>query len=671
MPEGTPQKKLAKSTEPKLFRDSDSDELVEVPELDALEPGTLIDDKYKVISTLGKSELAVVYKVEHTSKQKVFTLKLFEPEFSDSQIQRFQDDAKAVSLLDHPNTAKLADYGVHEGKQPFYVSEYTEGKSLADYLQRCARLTYDDVFGVFLSLAWALQDAHEKGIVHRNVKPSNILLVGEQGNWSCKLLDFATGKLSEGGRKPQAKFIRSNVNPQYVSPEQFTPKKTDQKSDIYSMGCALFEAITARPPFPCSTLEEAKQLHTSGAIPSLKEASLGRDFPEALQDIVLTMLAKDPQQRYTSASQVAENLMRLKLSSQLRIKPKSRGKSDNDFLKMFAIVATVLFFGLGIAIFSTMQVNQTPHHIQRAEYVSDSTRFHASPFVETIEERRLTSPPDTSTEPFFRSTHMEEGQVIRKYEFPSTRIGMLVDSKSNAIEARGEKTVPWYGPWKFRPAPMIFESCPAAFKRFGNDELKAIRFDSCGDQFKNALQDLARFEQLDELSFENVHFNKHDLKALGKLTKLRSLAFMSTTLPPSELSGSPLLQQVEVLKLGEMPYVEQILDALTKSKKLRKLSIRNCELTKADYQKIASIPNLESLGVQMYPSIDKQLIDALANAVHLRHLDLQDCRLSRAAIRSLGSLRRLESLVLSRGSVDATQQNEVQKTLPTTRVVMF
>lgn len=266
---------------------------------------------------------------------------------------------------------------------------------------------------------------------------------------------------------------------------------------------------------------------------------------------------------------------------------------------------------------------------------------------------------------------MEDGQVIRKYEFPSTRIGMLVDSKSNAIEARGDKAVPWYGPWKFRPAPMIFESCPAAFKRFGNDELKAIRFDSCGDQFKNALQDLARFEQLDELSFENVHFNKHDLKALWKLTKLKSLAFMSTTLPPSELSGSPLLQQVEVLKLGEMPYVEQILDALTKSKKLRKLSIRNCELTKADYQKIAAIPNLESLGVQMYPSIDKQLIDALANAEHLRHLDLQDCRLSRAAIRSLGSLRRLESLVLSRGSVDATQQNEVQKTLPTTRVVMF
>lgn len=315
MPEGTPQKKLSKSTEPKLFQDSDSDELVEVPELDALESGTLIDDKYKIISTLGKSELAVVYKVEHTSKQKEFTLKLFEPEFSDSQIQRFQDDAKAVSLLDHPNTAKLADYGVHEGKQPYQVSEYIEGKSLADYLQRCGRLTHDDVFGVFLSLAWALQDAHEKGIIHRNVKPSNILLVGEQGNWSCKLLDFATGQLSEGGRKPQSRFIRSNVNPQYVSPEQFTPKKTDQKSDIYSMGCALFEAITARPPFPCSTLEEAKKLHTSGSVPSLKEASLGRDFPETLQHIVLTMLAKDPQQRYTSASQVAEHLMQLKMSS--------------------------------------------------------------------------------------------------------------------------------------------------------------------------------------------------------------------------------------------------------------------------------------------------------------------------------------------------------------------
>lgn len=314
MPEEPPQKKFAKSTEPKLFRDS-VEELIEVPELESLEPGTLIDDKYKILSTLGKSELAVVYKVEHIGKQRELTLKLFEPEFSESQIQRFQNDAKAVSLLEHPNTVKLTDYGIHAGKRLYYVSEFTQGKTLANYLQRCGRLTYDDIFGVFLPLAWALQDAHEKGIVHRNVKPSNILLVGEQGNWSCKLLDFATGKLSEGGRNPQAKFIRTNVNRHYMSPEQFTPRKTDQKSDIYSMGCALFEAITARPPFPCSTLEEAKQLHTSGALPSLKEASLGRDFPGSLQSLVLTMLAKDPQQRYASASQVAENLMRLRLGT--------------------------------------------------------------------------------------------------------------------------------------------------------------------------------------------------------------------------------------------------------------------------------------------------------------------------------------------------------------------
>jgi len=671
VPDRTPQKKLKSSTAPKLFRDSASGELIEIPELDQLEPGTLIDGKYKILSTIGKSEIAVVYRVEHTGKQKEFTLKLFEPEFSDSQIQRFQTEAKNIAQLDHPNTAKLIDFGVHEGKQLYYVSEFVEGETLADYLQRCGRLTYDDVFGVFLPLAWALQDAHEKGIVHRNVKPSNILLVGEQGNWSCKLLDFATGKLSEGGRNPRAQFIRASVNPQYVSPEQFTPKKTDQCSDIYSMGCTLFEAITARPPFPCTTLEEAKKLHLEGSVPSLREASLGREFPEALEDIVLTMLAKEPQKRYSSASQVAENLMRLKLSTQLRIKPKQKGKSDKDFWKMFSIIAVVLFFGLGLAIVSALQVKQTPYHRESAEFAPQALRLRSVPELDSLEERRITSPPDNSTQPFLRAVRGAGDDEFRDYIFPKTPIGTLIDPKSNSIEASGVRTMPWYGPWKFRPTPVIFETCPAAFKRFADEELRAIRFHSCGDQFKNVLEDLGRFQFLDELSFENVHFNKRDLRSIEKLQKLRSLALLSTTVSPMDLSESPLLQKVEILKIGEMPYVQHILAALTKSDKLRKLSIRNCELGKDDYLKIASIQNLESLGIQMYPAIDKELIVALAGAKHLRHLDLSDCRLSRQTINSLGNLRSLESLVLSRGSVDASQQNEIQKTLPTTRVVMF
>lgn len=665
MPDRTPQKKLKSSTAPKLFRDSASGELVEIPELDPLEPGTLIDGKYKILSTIGKSEIAVVYRVEHTIKQKEYTLKLFEPEFSDSQIQRFQTDAKTISQIDHPNTAKLTDFGVHGGKQPYYVSEFIEGETLADYLHRCGRLTYDDVFGVFLPLAWALQDAHEKGIVHRNVKPSNILLLGEQGNWSCKLLDFATGKLSEGGRNPQAQFIRASVNPQYARPEQFTPKKTEISSDIYSMGCTLFEAITARPPFPCTSFEEAKQFHLTGTVPSLKEASLGRDFPEALENIVVTMLAKDPQQRYTSASQVAENLMRLKLSSQLRIKPKQKGKSDKDFWKMFSGVAVILVVGLGCVIFFSMPVAQIPHHQAHLDLQPLSPQK-----FERYEERKSTVAPDWTSQPFFREVRPGAGAEVRTYAFPRMRIGTLTDPKSNTIDAQGVQTIPWYGPWKFRPIPTIFEACPNAFRRFGDDELKAIRFYGSDVQFKSCLRDLGRFQSLDELSFENVNFNKQDLKHLESIRKLRSLAFLSTTLPPKDLSESPLLTQVEILKLGEMQ-LEQILDVLTRSEKLRKLSIRYCQLTRDDYEKIAAIPNLETLGVQMYPAIDSKLIEVLASAEHLRHLDLQDCRLSGQAIRSLGNLRKLESLVLSRGSVDASQQNEIQKTLPTTRVVMF
>lgn len=668
MPDSAPQKKLKSSTTPKLFQDSGADEPVEVPELQALEPGTLIDHKYKVVSTLGKSELAVVYKVEHINKHREFALKLFEPEFSESQIQRFESDAKAVSLLDHPNIEKLTDFGGIDGKQPYCVSELTEGKTLADYLQRCGRLTYDDIFGVFIPLAWALQDAHEKGIIHRNVKPSNILLVGEQGNWSCKLLDFATGKLSEGGRKPQAGFIRSNINPQYISPEQVTPKKTDQSSDIYSMGCSLFEAITARPPFACSTLEEAKTLHLEGKVPSLREASLGREFPDALEHIVLTMLAKDPQKRYSSANQIAENLMRVKLSKQLRIKPKPKEKTARNF--RLALICALGAIGVGLIAFFLMQAKEPlSHRIQLNRY--DSSPSFTSPLTGSADEDLNLEEVDKSKQAFFLSKLIEHGQELRNYEFPRFQIGTLTDPSSKTIEARGNQTILWKGPWKFKPIASIFESCPAAFQRFGDDELRAIRFNNCSDKFKVVLEDLKRFQFLDELSFESVRLNSSDLKKLEKLPKLSSLGISCTTLSPGELSKSPLLKRIEVLKIGEMSDIDVLLDALIKSNKLLKLSIRSCELTSQDYKRIASIPNLQSLAIQMYLTVDSKQIETLAKAEHLRHLDLQNCHLENETIRSLGHLRKLETLTLSRGSVDAAQQSEVQNILPTTRVVMF
>lgn len=668
MPDSTPQKKLKRSTTPKLFQDSGADEPVEVPELESLEQGTLIEGKYKVLSMIGKSELAIVYRVEHIHKQKEFALKLFEPEFSDSQIQRFQNDAKEISVLEHPNIEKLTDFGVIDGKQPYYVSELTDGTTLSDYLSRCGRLTYDDIFGVFIPLAWALQDAHEKGIFHRNVKPSNILLVGEQGNWSCKLLDFATGKLSEGGRKPRAQFIRSNVNPQYVSPEQFTAKKTDQCSDIYSMGCSLFEAITARPPFACTTNEEAKTLHSEGKVPSLKEASLGRDFPDALEHIVLTMLEKDPQRRFSSASQIAENLMRLKLSKQLRIKPKPKRKRDRIF--WFALLGAFGAAGLTVLMFSLAQVKETKTHQIQLNVYNSSTSFN-SPLTGPSEEEFNREEVDAGRQMFLQSKRNEQGQEFRNYEFPRFRIGILTDPSSKNIEVIGNQTLIWKGPWKFRPIESIFENCPAAIERFGDDELKAIRFNNCSDKFKDVLKDLGRFQYLDELSFESVRLNESDLKKVEKLSGLKSLGILSTTLSPAELSKSPLLRQIEMLKIGEMSDIGALLEALIKSDNLLKLSIRGCELSNRDYRRIASIPNLQSLAIQMSLTIDKKQIENLALAKHLRHLDLQNCHLPHDTIRSLGHLRKLESLTLSRGSVDAEQQSAIQNILPTTRVVMF
>jgi serine/threonine protein kinase len=278
--------------------------------------GQVVAERYKIHSILGIGGMGVVYKVEQIFLRKFFAMKTLEIEDASGLfLRRFQQEGAAVSRLDHPNVVKIHDFDLLDSKMPFYVMDFIDGTSLASLIKQQGSLEIDDVLKIFIRVSMALQHAHETDIVHRDIKPSNIMLQSRNfASDSCvKLVDFGIAKLKTEGNELQNLTRTGDVfgSPLYMSPEQCLGIGVDNRTDIYSFGCALFEALTGSPPHVRENSLSTMIKHREESAPSLTEGSLGKNFPSALEALVQQLLRKDPNERYQNFSDVTEDLMAL------------------------------------------------------------------------------------------------------------------------------------------------------------------------------------------------------------------------------------------------------------------------------------------------------------------------------------------------------------------------
>ncbi len=278
----------------------------------------ILGGRYRVLSLLGQGGMGVVYKVEQIFLGKQLALKTIQKsEQNDLALRRFEAEARAVFSVNHPNIIAVHDFGLLDDQTPFLAMEFVDGKTLGRIL-KSRPLAVDEAVPLFIQVCFGLAHAHESGIVHRDIKPNNIMLLNNM-DWgtegSVKILDFGIAKLAqhEGGEM-QALTRTGEIfgSPLYMSPEQCVGGKLDHRSDIYSLGCVIFESLTGTPPFVGENAMNTMMMHQREAIPTLKEASLGQEFPAALEQIVRGMLAKNPDERYQNLGYAAHDLADLK-----------------------------------------------------------------------------------------------------------------------------------------------------------------------------------------------------------------------------------------------------------------------------------------------------------------------------------------------------------------------
>ena len=267
-----------------------------------LSKGQKINDRYEIIKTIGEGGMANVYLANDTILDRKVAIKVLRGDLSNDEkfIRRFKREALSVSNLSHPNIVEVYDVGEEDGNY-YIVMEYIEGKTLKQLLQKRGALTLNEVIDIMTQLTDGLAHAHEAYIIHRDIKPQNIMI---EDNGLVKITDFGIAMALNSSQLTQTNSVMGSVH--YLPPEQANGKGSTVKSDIYSLGILMYELLTGSVPFKGDTAVEIALKHMKEKIPSIRKQN--PTIPQSVENIVLKATAKNPKNRYDNVRDMYKDL---------------------------------------------------------------------------------------------------------------------------------------------------------------------------------------------------------------------------------------------------------------------------------------------------------------------------------------------------------------------------
>jgi serine/threonine protein kinase len=271
--------------------------------------GQSIDGKYKIMELLGVGSLAKVYRAEHLELKQAVAIKILLQDSDSESALRFRKEAHTLLELRHPNIVCIRDFGEYDHRS-YLVMDLAKGKTLEAYLVEHGTLNDADAANIFNQVCEGLQYAHKHGIVHRDLKPANIMIANEQSEFGVQIVDFGIAKDFSGkdGASLNKMTQTGNVvgTPAYMSPEQCTGQALDPRSDIYSLGCVMYEAVSGKRAFASDTLFDCMYKHVN-ELPS-KLRKLEQPVSSLLEPVIFKCLAKHPEGRYENAEALNADL---------------------------------------------------------------------------------------------------------------------------------------------------------------------------------------------------------------------------------------------------------------------------------------------------------------------------------------------------------------------------
>ncbi len=632
--------------------------------------GDMVGGDYQVISFLGAGGMGNVYRVRHKIMQTEYALKTLSAEkVTEVAWLRFQNEAQAIAKMSHPNVVAIYNLGLHDGRLPFYVMDLLDGTALSDRLKLSGPLPVREAIELFVEVCAGIGYAHKKGIVHRDIKPPNIVILSkpEAGGPKIKIVDFGIAKLSYS--KEQATQQLTAVgevcgSPYYMSPEQCAAEKIDARSDIYSIGCSLYETLTGSPPYKGRNAVETMMLHSTSAVPSLQAVNPAKEFPAALEAIVAKTLAKAPMERYQTADQLARDLSSvLEIAQVSQSAPAEPAKERQKPLVLLAgCLAILLIAGAGILAYNgTRQdpakapiAGQTAKPLPEAPGTGPGTGMEQSPgpastppaipvtttSSATSSANSPANSPATSpaTKPLVQVIN-SKGKLLLHFSTPGAlylgEIRAYANTGGKAIKQfQGEFDLP-YGFVEFRPEVTSFNH-PEYLRQFPENILRGLvlndKLMEKSENINRLFHAIAGLKGLADLSVSGIDIDDDKLSCIEQLPNLSNLTLDASSISMERLAHSSVLKRLYFLELQEpISSPSPVLKALERSTSLIVLNIPKSVLTDEDYNSISTLSELRILDLDNCAVYDRNL-KQLVDKVHLKTLQLKGSHITLSSI---------------------------------------
>lgn len=651
----------------------------------AIASDRVVAGRYQIVTTIASGGMGSVYLAVDLSLSRQVALKTLDRDLEQqSAWGRFEREANNLSRLNHPNIARIYDFGKLDNLVPYLVMELVHGQSLSERLRLRGPLSSAEALCVFQCIAAALDYAHQFNIVHRDIKPGNIVLITDQlgAIKGAKLIDFGLAKSLDDGIFGQGLTATGEIlgSPFYMSPEQWNSERLMPPSDIYSLGVSLFEALTNRLPYRGDNVFATAMLHAKSDIPELARYNTDIDRVESWQKIIDKMLGKAAEERYASAALLSQDLRRLSRNDFIEDfeevevedycchggdKKDSNGpcdicgarlKSGFAMSKLFWTAACLLCIVLTALVSLFMSA---PH------------RAHA------VTVKQAAAPPHLLSIPLMRKSievaHYSMSSHIDKH-------GFKVINLPNP-EALGGFQIPTgmvaaVGELKFAPGTEVdfypnelFLLNPKLFQTVGHNILTQLHIQGCPVDFNDeSFKLIGDMTGLTTVEVRNCSITANSVEILNRLPKLKHLILVDTEIRGSDLLKLNRLKQLESFNGCDFTNVRPVLKALGSNYNLHGLTLKADNIVDSDLKTIAAIPNLRDLNISCNAGLTAQGIANLAVCKNLRRLHIDHMSLNPAAVKALSRLQSLQVLNIDWHECTPVERVMLENALPHCRI---
>ncbi|PZM81183.1 MAG: hypothetical protein DKT66_18335 [Candidatus Melainabacteria bacterium] len=632
-----------------------------------LQTGEIIADRYKVVQLLGHGGMGSVYKVEQIYAHQLFALKTLSGQnYPDVAIRRFQKEAQAAMKLNHTNLVRAHDFGILPTHQPFYIMDLIEGENLSEYAKRVGTLPLDEILRIFIPICFALAYAHSEGIVHRDIKPGNIMLDKSGGNsepYVPKIVDFGIAKLTDTEGGESANLTRTGEifgTPLYMSPEQCLGVKIDHRTDIYSLGCVMYEVLTGAPPFHGESALNLMMKHQSEQSSSLKEGSMGREFPEMLEAIVAKTLEKDPDSRYQNLLDLAEDLSLLQRSTSEQTGSLTIAKTMPQIARLAPAKGKPLSWKITtLTGIICLLVGGVCGFLLKKE----PEQIVVKPPIDSFVENK---PVDKDIDllangQYFQKTGKIGSLTTRIFQFPETfSIGLLtyVDSAGQLIQSRpatGTVEIPMTSEIRLSVKQSTLRKHPNLLKPFGEYDIGYIHLQRSKDsvnfnpdvEFDAALVYCAHWKALNYLNVFDTAVSDVGLRCLKDCPSLINLELISTKCTAAGVRQLKLYPNFATIGLNGISGGKSLIPDISKSIFLNSFGGDQMDLTDDDVRMFAHSKKLVMIGLRRNKRITDKSTEYLRQLPLLSVMCVEGTSISPKSMSNLAAMKNLSHLTVS------------------------